>query len=81
MVSNMKSCISLNEVIDNTDRHFGSAIKYYPCTIINENGDESIAMFTTDQIAIAIDRSSKNKEDVDILTRKSNIFSWISNIF
>ena len=61
----MKSKILKDERISNDERIFGSAKHYYPCRIKTEDGEELVALFTEDQLKIAIARAGKNPEDVE----------------
>lgn len=60
----MKSKIRLEEAVNNKDRKFGSALKYYPVIIIDEDDNEIPALFTDDQIASAVQRALRNPEDI-----------------
>lgn len=60
----MKSKILLEEIVNNKDRQFGAADEYYPCKLINEDGVETDALFTFDQLAVAVRRANKNPEDM-----------------
>lgn len=59
-----KSEIRMDEVVKNTERKFGEALEYYPVKIVNENGHETWAMFTENEIINATERAMKNKEDI-----------------
>jgi len=59
-----KSVIRIDEKVENKDRKFGAALEYYPIQVILENGDETWAMFTQDEIDRAMERAAKNKEDI-----------------
>ena len=58
------SKILFEDKVDNTDRKFGSALEYFPVKVVKSDGQESWAMFTEAEIDKAIDRASKNKEDI-----------------
>ena len=60
----MESVIRIDEVVENTERKFGSSKYYYPCQIVNEDGELVNALFTQDQINDAIFRPEKNPEDM-----------------
>ena len=60
----MKSKILMKEKVKNKERKFGSNLEYYPCKIVFENGDEIPALFTENQIKIAILRAENNLEDI-----------------
>lgn len=70
----MKSKIDLTEKVKNKDRRFGSAAEYFPVMVHTEIGDQKEALFTADQIRVAVDRAKENPED---LPRKS----WLAWIF
>lgn len=58
------SVIKKSEVVNNKNPNSPVAdLKYYPCYII-DNKDVSAALFTEEQISIAIDRAKKNLEDI-----------------
>jgi hypothetical protein len=58
------STIHLNEKVENTERKFGAALEYYPVEVINESGNTQWAMFTQSEIDVAVERATKNKEDI-----------------
>lgn len=60
----MESKILVNEIIENTERKFGSWRSYYPCIIIFGNGQKVNALFTRNQILTAVKRAVKNPEDI-----------------
>lgn len=60
----MDSEIRLDELVENKDRKFGANNYYYPCKIVFDNGDEFNALFTKDQIEVAIERAYRNPEDM-----------------
>ncbi len=60
----MKSKIYLSEVVENKDRKFGSATEYFPCIIVDFDGKEHNALFTTSPIERATERADKNVEDM-----------------
>jgi hypothetical protein len=60
----MKSKIYLGEKVDNKERKFGSALGYCPALIIDEDGTESNALFTKEQLDVAIARAERNPEDI-----------------
>ena len=79
------SKIIIDEVIDNKDRKFGSDTVYYPVRIvISEDLEyEETALFTADQIKIAIERAEYNPEDIEELKeieeKKQNWFKKFFN--
>lgn len=60
----MNSKIYLVDVVQNTDRKFGSNNSYVYCDVVFEDGKVLPAMFTFSNLEIAIDRANKNKEDI-----------------
>ena len=58
----MKSTIHRSEVVANRERKFGEDGIYYPAIIRGNDGDVR-ALFTQEQIQVAIDRAAVNPED------------------
>lgn len=58
------SKIILEERVPNTDRRFGAQAEYYPVYIEVEDGSLKPALFTKDQISVAMQRATLNTEDV-----------------
>ena len=56
----IKSNLDMEEVVENTERKFGSNLEYYPC-LINK---EIVALFTEHEIEIAMKRAARNPEDI-----------------
>lgn len=61
----MESVIRIDEVVENKERKFGSNKYYYPCRVVNEDGETINALFTQEQINDAIFRAEKNPEDME----------------
>jgi hypothetical protein len=59
----VKSFITLKQIIPNKLRKFGSAKEYVPVIIEEENGTIRKALFTKKAIEVAIERAEKNSED------------------
>lgn len=57
------SAIDLRKPARNELRRFGAVRYYYPCTITDHNGVDRLALFTRDQIAVALERAAANPED------------------
>lgn len=55
--------IDLRKPVRNELRRFGAVRYYYPCTITDHNGVDRLALFTRDQIAVALERAAANPED------------------
>lgn len=60
----MKSVLYRDEVRINTERKFGSSDTYFPCRIVDADGNEMIGLFTGYEIDAAIERGVRNPEDV-----------------
>lgn len=75
MAINVKSKIDVREGVENKQRMFGSAQKYFPAIVVTPAGDEVPALFTEDQIRIAKERGKKNVEDFP--TKKGGLFSFL----
>jgi hypothetical protein len=62
----MDSVIYTEEVVENTERKFGSWSEqgYYPAFVIREDGTKQPALFTKNQIETAVVRAKKNPEDM-----------------
>lgn len=73
----IKYNIILEEQLDNTERIFGSGVSYYPVYVTKVNGEEVPALFTEDQINIAIRRAERNLEDMP--KRNSSLLGWLFN--
>ena len=58
------SVIRIDEKVENTERKFGEALEYFPVKIVNDDGSETWAMFTENEIINATERAMKNKEDI-----------------
>lgn len=59
----MKGKLYLDEVVENKERKFGADSEYYPVRV--QDGDcEVNALFTIEQIKVAIERAQNNPEDV-----------------
>ena len=53
----------------NKERKFGSTVEYYPCEIICEDGSKVNALFTRNQLVVAIVRAKKNFARTTLLMR------------
>jgi hypothetical protein len=58
----IRSQIFMQEAIDNSDRRFGAAARYYPVYVMI-GGHWKIAFLTYDQIHDALKRGEANPED------------------
>lgn len=61
----MESKLLLNERVENKKRFFGSNMTYFPCTIKTVSGDEVKALFTKNQLKVAMKRAERNQEDFE----------------
>ncbi len=59
-----KKMLKMKEAVDNKNRKFGSARYYYPCLVERFDGSVIPALFTSAQLADAIQRARLNPEDV-----------------
>jgi hypothetical protein len=69
------SKIKMEEEVANTCRSFGSNSAYYPAYIVISEGKEVPALFTIDQLNIAMARAARNSEDMP--KEGSTFFSWL----
>lgn len=79
--------INLGVVVENKNRKFGSALGYYVGYIKEVDGTINAGLFTEKEIAQALERASKNPEDVPVYVEKTcpecpksvwkKLFSWI----
>lgn len=67
----IESVIRTEEKINNQARRFGSAREYFPCLIMDRDGNKVPAMFTMDQLDVATARAADNPEDCEDLQGKS----------
>jgi len=72
---NVESKIDLREEVINKERTFGSNTAYYPAYVVTSDGKEVPALFTMDQLNIAMERAARNIEDIP--KEGSNFFSWL----
>ena len=71
MLKNFKSHLYLDEMVDNKERKFGSVNQYYPVIVIDSEGKLQPALFTENEINVAIERAQSNPEDVEKEEKKS----------
>jgi len=76
----MDSAVYKRERVSNERRKFGSAVYYYPAFIVLENDQQIPALFTENQLKVAIERARKNEEDLK-RDDDSNIFSKLATFF
>jgi len=70
------SRIELSEKVENKEFRFGQTDEYFPCMVITEDGERP-ALFTLDQIEVALERAQANPEDIPKKGFLSNIFGAI----
>jgi len=70
----IKSKIYLTEVVENKKFRFGQTDHYYPCFIEGTDGTFP-ALFTKDQIEVAMKRAETNLEDAP------KDVSWLEKLF
>ena len=58
----MRSFISVADAVENRERRFGAGTEYFPVRL--KGLAHTDALFTIDQIIVAIKRAEKNPEDV-----------------
>ena len=73
----LESKIDLKEEVINKERTFGSNTSYYPAYIVLSDGKEVPALFTMDQLNIAMARAARNVEDMP--KENGSFFSWLFN--
>lgn len=56
--------IDTRRPVANAGHKFGEAATYYRGTVIDRDGTECEALFTGDQLAVAIGRAQRNPEDM-----------------
>lgn len=71
---NTESAIYMREGVENKERHFGAAIRYFPVWV-QSSGEWMPALFTQAQINEACIRGMKNPEDIP--KRKRSLFERI----
>lgn len=63
-MAKIESEIKIEEMVSNTERKFGEAGTYYPVYITSVDGEPVPALFTGNQLEVAIARAKTNMEDV-----------------
>ena len=59
----IQSNLDLRERVENKKFRFGQTDHYYPCMVQTEHGEKP-ALFTIDQIEVALERAAANPEDI-----------------
>ena len=72
----MESKIVIDEAVENKERKFGSNTKYYPAEIIisSKLGYTEYALFTREQIDVAMKRAERNPEDIE---KDETFWEWL----
>ena len=60
----MKSKVFKADSVRNGERKFGAAPLYYPCMLVDNDGSEIPMLLTSNQLKVAMERASKNPEDL-----------------
>lgn len=63
-MAKIESEIKLEEKVGNKERRFGEDTEYFPVYVTTENGEPVPALFTGNQLKVAIKRAKKNMEDM-----------------
>ena len=74
-MSKCTGVIMLDEGVENTERKFGSSTHYYPVWCEDIRGDRTPAMFTLNELTLAVKRAKKNKEDIP--DEDTGLFDWL----
>lgn len=56
--------IDSRKPVENADHKFGEAAAYYRGKVIDRDGTTREALFTADQLVVALNRGEQNPEDV-----------------
>jgi len=59
----MKNNIDTSESVKNKERKFGACLEYVP-VMIKVDGKSKEALFTMNELQVAIDRAKRNPEDI-----------------
>jgi hypothetical protein len=60
----VRSTLNKREEVENKNAHMNADKAYFPCYILEKDGKEYPALFTEEQVDTAIERGSKNLEDI-----------------
>jgi hypothetical protein len=60
----VSSVLNKKEEVENKNAHMNADKSYFPCYVLDKEGKEHQALFTEEQINTAIERGSKNREDI-----------------
>ena len=70
----MRSKIYLTELVENKERRFGSVLRYYPTRVELVDGVVHNALFTKNELDVAMERAESNSEDIPKKTFLELIF-------
>lgn len=76
-MSDVKSMIIMDEMVDNKDHKFGETDEYFPVYIKQPDGTFKAALFTVNDIEVGVDRATKNQEDISPSKDGDGMFSWL----
>jgi hypothetical protein len=71
----IESKILTKEKVRNKNRLFGSTTDYFPVFIKLDDGKETPALFTENELKVAMERAAKNPEDIS--TAGGGFFKWL----
>jgi hypothetical protein len=71
----MKGRIFFSERVNNKGRTFGADTTYIPAIVVGRDGSEMQALFSVNQITVALERAARNPEDLP----KQNVLDRIRN--
>jgi len=78
-MAKIDSKIETSERVNNKDRRFGAAVEYFPVYVIDDTGKKIPALFTYNQLMVAVKRAEVNMEDINT---KSSFWDFLfTNIF
>jgi len=63
-MAKIDSEIKLGEKVENKERRFGSSKAYFPVYVTSVDGEPIPALFTGNQIQVAVERARVNEEDI-----------------
>lgn len=72
----MKSKLFKEEIVGNKGRKFGASPDYFPCVLVDDDGSEIPMLFTGNQLKVAMERASKNPEDIPEAEGKT-FWEWL----
>lgn len=75
----MRSKIHARDAVDNQRRKFGAATRYYPARLRGWGGDRA-ALFTPNEINVAMKRALDNPEDVPPLDWWERVCAWFKGV-